>query len=128
MVVLVLLTGLVTALFLVKHAPRREPKSPWDATRVALSSAVTDSSSAVGALLALSETPSPVRATLSNDQDHDGKPDGLADSLMVLLCGLVVLRTCFVDGLCLVGEFLVRLCEPSMLVGFDYHPALERPG
>ena len=70
-----------------------------------------------------------VEATLSDDLDHDGKPDGMADPLGALL-GSVVFATRFVLPLLVppASGFLLKLGEPPVLVGSDHQPALERPG
>ena len=94
---LLLITGVVVFLFIIgQEAPKHEPCSPPDAMKGGLSiGGVTESAAAFGAPLAFfSETPSPVvEATLSDDLDHDGKPDGMADPLGVLLGALVVFAT-----------------------------------
>jgi len=70
-----------------------------------------------------------VEATLSNDQDHDGKPDGMVDPLVVLLGALVVSPACCVVLLLPpVSGFLLRFGEPPTLVGSDHHVTLDRPG
>lgn len=130
MVALVLLAGAAVALLLATtHAPGRKPESSQDVVRGTFSASLTESA-ALGAPSAyLGTSYVPIRATLSNDQDHDGKPDGMADTLVVLLlCAVVALRTCFVVLVLLLDRLLLRLCEPSILLGSDHYPALERPG
>lgn len=129
MVLLVVLTSAVTLLLVTKQAPKRKPESSQEVVWGPSSTTVTQST-VIGASLAGLETCSSpgVEAALSNDQDHDGKPDGMADPLAMLLCAFVALLPYVVLALYLVGELLLRFCESSILVGSDYYPALERPG
>ena len=131
MVALVLLAGAAVALPLATtHAPGRKLESSQDVVKGTFLSASLTESAALDPPSAYLGTSSyvPIRATLSNDQDHDGKPDGMADPLVVLLCAFVALHPCLVVLVPLVDGLLLKLRKPSILVGSDYHPALERPG
>lgn len=131
MVTLVLLAGISVLLFAMGEAYDSKAAEPSQqgAASEAISSGVTESGAAFGSTSrSVPETVGSLRATLSHDQDHDGNYDGIADSLVVLCCALGVLRGYSVLLVPLVGRLLLRLCEPPILVGSDYHLALERPG
>ena len=131
MVMLVLLASLSVLLFAVgeAHDSKEAKPSRQDAASEAISTGVTESGALGSTSWSVLETGGSARATLSYDQDHDGNYDGMADPLVVLCCALVVaLGARFGLVVPLVGRLLLRLCEPPILVGSDYHLALERPG
>ena len=131
---LLLITGLLVFLFVIgRETPGGEPGFPPDTARGLLSTGGVTPSTFVGAplpafFLGTYGAGPVVEATLSNDQDHDGKYDGMADPLGVLLCALVVLAAHFVVLRPPVSGFLPRFGEPPVSEGSDHHPALERPG
>jgi hypothetical protein len=127
---LVLLAAILAFTFVTQLVPTREPQSSQEATRGALSTSVTKSAAidTTSAFLEAHSSPVVVEAVLSNDQDHDGNYDGMADPLLVLVTSLVLLGGFLVLVVPLVGRPLLRLCESPALIGSDYRTTLERPG
>jgi hypothetical protein len=129
-VTLILLVGIAVLLFAMEEARNSKAPKPSreDTASEAISTGVTESGAIGSSLSSIPETPIPVTASLSNDQDHDGNYDGIADPLIVLCaliiasCGYVVLPIPSMGGL------LLKLCDPPILVDSDYHPAIEHPG
>ena len=129
MATLTLLAGIAVLLFAMEEAHSgkvSKPSQGYTASE-AISTDVSENDTIRVSLLSIPETSIPVTASLSDDQDHDGNYDGIADALIVL-CGLVVLRIYFVLLLPLVGRLVLRLCEPLILFSSDYYLALEHPG
>ena len=130
-VLLTVLAGGVGFLFVIEQPPSQEPEEfSQHAARGDLAISPTGSDVVGAALVGLEACNSlPLEAALSNDQNHDGKIDGMADPLVVLLvCGFMMLHPCFVLLISLREGLLLRLREPLILVGSGYYPALERPG
>jgi hypothetical protein len=70
----------------------------------------------------------PEKAELSNDQDYDGKPDGMADPLAMLALGLIVALSMGFVFSPVVGDRLLFACwEPSKLSSL-WLGVLEQPG
>ena len=61
-----------------------------------------------------------VRGPLDNDLDNDGNPDGMADSLVGLGLGLLVLPS--------VGSFFLLFLYELPMGECEYYPTLGRPG
>jgi hypothetical protein len=130
MVTLGLLAGIAVFLFAMEaaHNSKAPKPSQENIAGEAISTGVTETDTISFSLSSIpEETSIPVAASLSNDQDHDGNYDGIADAL-IGLCGLVVLRVYFVLLMPLAGRIILRLCEPLILFSSDYYLALEHPG
>ena len=129
MVTLILLAGIAVLLFAMEEAHNSKAPKPSqeDTASEAISTGVTENNTISFSLSSIPETPILVTSSLSNDQDHDGNYDSIADALIVL-CGLVVLRGYFALLMPLVGRVILRLCEPLILFSSDYYLVLERPG
>ena len=129
-VLLAVLAGGVTFLFFIEQPPGQEQEFSQHAARGYYSISPLGSDVIDAALVGLEACNSyRVEAVLSNDQNHDGNTDGMADPLAVLLlCGLLVPYPSLSLLTSLRSRLLLRLREPPNLVGSDYYPALERPG
>jgi hypothetical protein len=125
----VLFVGVVITLLFVMEQTHdsRTPTPSQNTASEAVPTGVSDRAT-IGAPWTNLETFNPIRATLSNDQDHDGKPDSMVDPLAVLLCASVALHPNFVLLAPSVGGILLKLCEQPKLVSSDHCLALERPG
>jgi hypothetical protein len=78
---------------------------------------------------AAAATAHPDGAELSNDQDHDGKPDGVADPLAVLALGfMATLGMGLVFSPVVGGRFVSARSEPPRLSSSLWPQVLERPG
>jgi len=128
-VLLAVLAGGVTFLFVIEQPPGQEQEFSQHAARGDCSISPVGSDVIDAALVGLEVCNSyRVVAVLSNDQDHDGNIDSMPDPLAVLLCGLVVLCPSLTLLTSLRSRLLLRLQEPPNLVGSGYYLALERPG
>jgi hypothetical protein len=119
-VTLVMLVAVVL-LFTMDGAQRQKSQPAHDdiAAGVTFASVIESGSLDSRAPLGL-ETFDQVRAVLSNDQDHDGNPDGVFDPLADFCVHFVVLMP-------LVGMLLLMLCA-SLILRSSCRRALEQPG
>jgi hypothetical protein len=128
-VLLVILFGLVVGIGLLFFAPvsKSIATSAWSQPSAAAAAP------APKAPASLEATTLPVRAELSNDMDHDGKVDGMADTLAVL-------APLMVGGVCVLLRFIPLRIRPlvdntyllplykELKPGAVYYAPLERPG